>query len=103
MDTTTNTASLSELTLESFLRAVGNTVERFGLETFFYLPDSSGKMLYLPEEPHTFTLEAVLTEHKSRLTEPAAVLDKSNVETPESITARFKAYDAYESCDISLS
>ena len=30
-----NSASLSELNMESFLRATGDIVERFGLETFF--------------------------------------------------------------------
>jgi len=39
-----NTSSLIELNLEGFLRDVGDIVDRFGLETFFYLPDSSGKM-----------------------------------------------------------
>ena len=51
MNVTANTASLSEMNLESFLQEVGDTVERFGLETFFYLLDSSGEMLYLPEDP----------------------------------------------------
>ena len=97
MDVTGNTASLSEMNLESFLQEVGDTVERFGLETFFYLLDSSGEMLYLPEDPHTFTLATVLTEHESRLVEPSPVLDTSGAETPVSITARFKTYDVYES------
>ena len=35
-----HTTSLSELNLERFLRSVGDTVERFGLETFFRLPNS---------------------------------------------------------------
>ena len=103
MDVASNTVSLSELNLESFLRAVGDTAERFGLETFFYLPSSSSEMIYLPEDPHTFTLAAVLTEHKSRLVEPSPVLDLSSVETPASVVARFKAYDVYESCDIYIS
>ena len=37
-----NTASLTELNPEGFLRAVGDIVERFCLETFFYIPDSGG-------------------------------------------------------------
>ena len=98
-----NTASLTEMNLESFLRSVGDAVERFGLETYFYLPDTEGDMKYLPEDPHTFTLEAVLTEHKSRLVEPAQVNDASGDETPESILARFRCYDEYELCDFSLS
>ena len=98
-----NTASLSELNLEAFLTGVGDTVERFGLETFFYLPDSLGEMKYLPEDPHTFTLQSVLDEHESRLVEPSPVNDSAGVETPASIIARYKCYDAYEMCDFSLS
>ena len=94
---------LSELNLEAFLRAVEDIVERFGLETFFYLPDTSGEMKYLPEDPHNFTLKDLIKEHETRLVEPAPVLDTSNNETPESIIARFKCYDEYEKCDFSLS
>ena len=91
-----NTAFLSELNLEAFLRAVEDIVERFGLETFFYLPDTSGKMKYLPEDPHNFTLKDLIKEHETRLVEPAPVLDTSSNETPESIIVRFKCYDEYE-------
>ena len=52
-------ASLTELNLEGFLRAVGGIVERFGLETFFYMTDLTGDMKYLPEDPHTFTLSSL--------------------------------------------
>ena len=100
-----NTASLTELNLEGFLRSVGEVVERFGLETFFYLPDSAGIMKYLPEDPHTFTLALVLTEHESRCSEPAPIMGgvDNNTETPASIIDRFKCYDDYEMCDWSLS
>ena len=78
-------------------------VEHFGLDTFFYLPDSNGTMNYLPKDPHTFTLATVLAEHKSRVTEPTPILGASNVETLESIIARFKCYSTYEKCDWFLS
>jgi len=68
-----NPSTLLELNMETFLRSVADIVERFGLETFFYLPDSDNVMRYLPEEPHKLTLASVLAEHQSRVTEPAAV------------------------------
>ena len=82
-----NTASLSELNLEQFLRNVGDAVERFGHE---YIPDSTGEMKYLPKYPHNFTLTSVLDEHKSRLTEPTAVMNSTGMETSTSKQARFK-------------
>ena len=98
-----NQSTLTELSMEGYLRAVGEMVERFGLQTFFYIMDFLKKMKYLPEEPHSFTLEEVLTEHKSRLVEPDEVLDSSNNETDASKFARFKCYDIYELCDLALS
>jgi len=89
--------------MEGFLRAVGEMVERFGMQSFFYLPDSLGVMWYLMEETHTFSLDQVQAEHKSRLSEPAVVLDSAGVETSESLLAKFKCYDLYEQCDFSLS
>ena len=46
-----NTAPLSELNLERFLHAVGDIIERFGLEILFYLPDTIGLMNYPPKTP----------------------------------------------------
>jgi len=98
-----NTASLSKLNLETFLWAVEDIVEKFGLETYFYLPDSSGVMKYLSEDHHTFTLPLVLDKHKFCLIEPAQVLDSAGDETAASIVARFKCDDDYEMCDFSIS
>ena len=60
-------------------------------------------MKYLPEDPHTFALPLVLDKHKSRLIEPAQALDSAGDETASSTVARFKCYDDYERCDLSLS
>jgi len=98
-----NPSTLLELNMETFLRSVADIVERFGLETFFYLPDSDNVMRYLPEEPHKLTLASVLAEHQSRVTEPAAVWDDKGDETPASVAAQFKCYNPYELCDFSLS
>jgi len=56
-------STLSEFNMDAFLHAIADIVERFGLETFFYLPDSDNIMRYLPEELHNFTLASVLAEH----------------------------------------
>jgi len=98
-----NTASLSELNLEGFLRAVGDTVECFGPDKFFYLPNSSGTMQYLPEDSHTFSLTSVLDEHTSRLVEPPPVMDNTGSETQASIIAWHKYYNIYELCNVSPS
>ena len=68
----------------------------------FYIPDSTGEMKYLPKDPHNFTLTSVLDEHKSRLTEPTAVMDSTGMETSASKQAHFKSYNQYELCDFSL-
>ena len=60
-------------------------------------------MKYLPEDPHTFTLSDLMTEHKYRLIEPPHIYDSTTTETPASIIARLKTYEAYEICDFSLS
>ena len=98
-------ATLTELNMEAFLRSVSGVIERFGLETFFYLKGSDSKMKYLPEEPHTFTLNMVIAEHKQRTSDPTPIMDALNptVETPRSIATRFATYDAYEKCDFALS
>jgi len=58
-----DTSMLSELNTEAFPRSVADIVEQFGLERFFYLPDSDNIMWYLPEEPHNFKLASVRAEH----------------------------------------
>ena len=91
-----STSSLTEYNMEGFMRAVGETVERFGFEPFFYIKHpTTGKMLYLPEEPHTFTLDIVETAHQARLVEPAPVMDPATLATEllSSVSARFACYD----------
>lgn len=96
-------STLSELNTEGFLRVVGDMVERFGMQSFFYLLDSLGVIQYLPEEPHTFSLAQVQATHTSHLSEPAAVTNAAGDETSASLLAWFKCYDLYEQCDFSLS
>jgi len=96
-------STLSELNMDSFLRSVADIIEHFGLENFFYLPDSDKNMKYFPEGPHNFTLSSVLAEHQSRLVEPECVDDANGTETTASVTARFRCYDDYKLCDFSLS
>ena len=83
--------------MEGYLQEVGEMMERFGLQKFFYLPDSLGVMKYLSEEPHNFTLEDVLKEHEDFLFEPSVVSDpNTSDETPQFIINCFKCYDLYE-------
>ena len=92
--------------MESFLRAVDDIAQRFGLETFFYVMDSDRAMNYLPEETQNFILADVISEHNLRLVENYPVTDvhaTAPVDTLASILPRFKRYDAFERCDFSLS
>ena len=94
-----STATFSEYSMESFLRAVSNIDKCFGLETFFYVMDSVGKMKYLPGEPHSFTFTSIISEHDSRLIEPQTITDghvDGPVETPTLILSRSKSYDTFE-------
>ena len=52
--------SLSEFNMEPFIRAIGDIIEHFGLDTFFYVIDSDRIMKYLPEESYNFNLSTVL-------------------------------------------
>ena len=101
--TLTEDSPSTELDKEEFLLAVDNAVTSYGFHTFFYIPDASGKMQYLPEASHLFTVESVLQEHEERMVEPSKVLDSNGDEVVSSICARFRAYDKYERFDISLS
>ena len=92
-----------ELDKEEFLLAVDEAIMSYGLQTFFYLPDQTGTIKYLAEEPHMFTIDQIMVEHDSRMIEPAPLLDDNDEETVDSISARFKCYYKYERFDISLS
>ena len=96
-------ASSTELDKEDFLLAVDEAVLSYGLQSFFYLPDSDGAMKYLAEESHLFTVNEVLEEHRSRLAEPRPLFESERVETDESIVSRYRCYDKYERFDLSLS
>ena len=60
-------------------------------------------MRNLVKNTHLFTLEDVINEHDSRLTEPSAIVDLNGTETEESVLARHRAYDCYELYDMALS
>ena len=92
-----------ELDKGEFLLAIDEAVMSYGLQTFFYLPDQTGTIRYLAEEPHMFTIDNAMSEHDSRMIEPSPVVDDNDEETVDSICSRFKCYDKYERFDISLS
>ena len=93
-----------EMNKDEFVQEIRASVRKFGLESFFCLPDRSGKMKFLVTSSHLFTLEDVLDEHASRLEdEPQAIVDANGTETRDSVLARFKKYDDFERCDLSLS
>ena len=102
-----NADAVTELNKEEFLEAVKEVVKRYGLESFFYMPNSQDKMTNIVEEPHAFDVNTVLEEHLSRMLEPDPIMSTDaggvEVETDASKLARFRCYDSFESFDIHLS
>ena len=102
-----NEDAVTELNKEEFLEAVKEVVKRYGLESFFYMPNSQDKMTNIVEEPHAFDVNTVLEEHLSRMLEPDPIMSTDaggvEVETDASKLARFRCYDSFESFDIHLS
>lgn len=99
-------SSVSELDKEEFIRAIEDIVDRYGFESFFYVPHplQPTTMINLAEEPHTLSFEQVITDHNDRLVQPPKVFESDGItETPASISARFACYDDYEKCDFGLS
>lgn len=103
LDLTVTTST--EYDKDGFLHAVKEKVRYYGLQTFFYLPDSAGHMVFLLNNPYDFTLEEVTTEYEGQLNKPDKVLKDGSTtdETDASILNRFKAFDVYELSDLSLS
>ena len=65
---TESIASAKELDKMDFIRALDIIVSCFGLESFFHLPLTAGKMKYLIDDSHHFfTIQDVMDKHSSRL------------------------------------
>ena len=93
----------TEFDKEEFLLTVDYSVNAYGFQTFFHLPDETGEMRDLSEDSHLFTVQQVIDEHYSRLDEPGPVYDPgTTTETDASKLARFRCYDKYERFDMSL-
>ena len=93
----------SELDKHQFMTKVKKNMRYYGLHTWFYLPDNDGVMRFLLEDVHLFTFDQVMTEFKSRLTEPAAIVANTGVETASSQKRRSRCYDCYELWDMAIS
>ena len=96
-------AGSTEMDKEQFFQSVPENINFYGLQTFFFLPDSSKEMKNLVKNTHLFTLEDVTNEHNSKLTEPSLIIDSNSSETEESVLVRHRAYDCYELYDMALS
>lgn len=74
LEVSSATTEAAELDKEQFISALKDKVNFHGLQTFFYMPDTTGKMTSLMDEYHALTLEEVIAEHSSRqLPEPVTV------------------------------
>ena len=78
---------ITKLDKDQFITAVKEKVRYYGLHNFFYLRGPDGKMCYLLDNSHAFTVKEVITEHESRLVEPTAILDDTGAETMASVAA----------------
>jgi hypothetical protein len=97
-------SDINEFDKEQFIRALMDKVRFYGLETFFYLHNSSGRMVSLMTEYHAFTVDEILNEFHARAgIEPAPILDNAGTETEASRKNRFRFFDDYELDDVALS
>ena len=110
LDTSSSSTSKTELDKKQFIHALRDLVQRFGLQTFFYMPNSNlTGMISVVTDSHLVTLEAVIQEHKDRLNDPLPVFSRAvdgsltTTELASSTSARFRCYDEYERNDIALS
>ena len=106
------TSSTTELSKTLFETELSRWIKLIGLESFFYVRnEDQTEMIFLPLSSHKITLELVISEYQSRLTEPDVVYrtitspdgTKIDEETDASVEARFRCFDEYELSDIQLS
>ena len=99
----------NEYDKDGFVTALEEQVAFYGLHNLFSIPDSNGLMHSLVQDCHLFDLKGVIAELNSRMQMPSAVFlldvdgNDTTTETPESISARLRAYDEYEKYDIAFS
>ena len=63
-------------------------------------------MISLLSNLHTFSLQEIISKYKERLVEPnrvTSIIEGISTETTESISARFRAFDADEIFDLAIS
>ena len=99
----TSFTDITELDKDQFITAVKEKVRYYRLHNFCYLQGPDGKICYLLDNSHAFTVKEVITEHESRLVEPTSILDDTGAETMASVAARFCSYDEFELHDVGLS
>ena len=91
---------------EEFIESLKDKISSYGLHTFFYLPGPEKKMISLLSNLHTFSLHDTISEYEERLVEPNRVesmIEVISTKTTESISDRFRAFDAYEIFDLTIS
>ena len=99
----------NEYDKDGFVTALEEQVAFYGLQNLFSIPDSDGVMHSLVQDCHLFDLKGVIAEFNSRMQMPSAEFlqdingNDTTVETPDSISARLRAYDEYKKYDIAFS
>ena len=73
-DGSAETSVLTEINKTAFEEALKNQIQRFGLQTFFYIPDvQQTEMIFLVEHAHKLTLCNVIDKHLLRSNEPVPI------------------------------
>ena len=101
-----NTITSSKMDKEEFIESLKDKISSYGLHTFYYLPGPEKKMISLLSNLHTFSLHDTISEYEERLVEPNRVesmIEVISTKTTESISDRFRAFDAYEIFDLTIS
>ena len=107
LDTPVNCTN--EYDKEGFITALEEQISFYGLQNLFSIPDSNGVMRSLVQDSHLFDLKGVIIEFDSRMESPVPLFlqdsqgNDTDVESPESVSSRLRAYDDYEKYDIAFS
>ena len=99
---TTPSANTNEIDKERFIKLLRKRVRLHGQQSFYAMTYGQA-VVPLFDNYHKFTVEEVIEQHKDRCEEPSPDFDANGVETKDSESLRFVAYDDYEFDEFGLS
>ena len=99
---TTPSANTNEIDKERFIKLLRKRVRLHGQQSFYAMTYGQA-VVPLFDNYHKFTVEEVIEQHKDRCEELCPDFDTNGVETKDSESLRFVAYDDYEFDEFGLS